>query len=482
VRVAIIGGGISGLSAAHTREQARRNGVDVEYVLFEATERLGGALRTEMVEGCVVEAGPDSFLTEKDWALDFCRQLGLGDQLISSQDAQRKSYILVRGRLVPIPDGLQFMVPTRILPVLFTPLFSWSTKLRMAREYFYRPNSPHRDETVAAMVERHFGPEVVERLADPLLSGVYGGDVARLSARAVLPRFVQMEAKYGSFSRGMLAARRRQSAKAATPPPLFTTLRDGMQRIADTIVAQLQPGSVRTSAAVRELALADGQWIVVPQHAAPERFHHVIVALSAPTAGAMLEKLSPELARELQGIAYSSSVTVTLGYNRSDLAALPAGFGFLVPHSEGKRMLACTFVHNKFPHRGNQEIGLIRCFLGGTRDEAILDASDQEILRVVKEELRETVKLQAVPRFERVYRWRGAMAQYETGHLERIARIDRLRTQLPGLALAGNAYRGIGVPDCIASGIAAADMVLQQMAPQARAQRSQDATTPQVPG
>jgi oxygen-dependent protoporphyrinogen oxidase len=206
-RVAIIGGGISGLSAAYSLEQRRQSGAPVEYVVFEASPRLGGVVFTESVDGCVIEAGPDSFLTEKPWAADLCRKIGLGDQLIGSNDAERKTYILVRNKLVVLPDGLVFMVPTKIMPTVGSSLFSVRTKMRMAAEWFQPPRKPTEDETVAAMVERHYGSEMVDLLADPLLSGVYGGEAAQLSVRAVLPRFVEMEAKHGSLGRAMLAAR-----------------------------------------------------------------------------------------------------------------------------------------------------------------------------------------------------------------------------------------------------------------------------------
>ena len=208
-RIAIIGGGISGLSAAFALEEKRRAGVPVEYVLFESSPRLGGVMVTDRVEGCLVEAGPDSFITEKPWAADLCRKIGLGDQLIGSNDSERKTYILTKGKLVVMPDGLMFMVPTKILPTVFSPLFSLRTKMRMAAEWFHPPHKASADETVAAMVERHYGPEMVDRLADPLLSGVYGGEASQLSVRAVLARFAEMEAKHGSLGRAMLAARKK---------------------------------------------------------------------------------------------------------------------------------------------------------------------------------------------------------------------------------------------------------------------------------
>jgi oxygen-dependent protoporphyrinogen oxidase len=470
-RIAIIGGGTSGLSAAITLERARAAGAELEYAIFEAAPRLGGVLITERVDDCLVEAGPDSFLTEKSWGLDFVRSLGLGDQLIGSNDPDRITYILVQGRLVPIPDGLMFMVPTKIAPIISTPLFSWGAKLRFAREYFQKPNARggERDETVAELVNRHFGPEMVERLADPLLAGVYGGAAADLSAAAVLPRFVEMEKKYGSLSRGMLQARKQRAAAstgapsaAASPPPLFTSLKGGMQQLVDTIVPQLAEGAARTGNKVVAIGRQDEKWMVAPEQGSMEEFDSVIMALPANQAGRLLERISAPLAEELQQVPYSSSMVVVGGYDLRDLAAAPPGFGFLVPRSEGRRILACTFVHAKFPHRAPPGRGLVRCFIGGWGNEAVLDTPDDEVFAAVAKDLRDIVGITAAPRFARVYRWRGAMAQYVRGHLARVRRIEELRCGIPGLELAGNAYRGIGVPDCIASGITAASDLLVQ--------------------
>lgn len=454
-RIAIIGGGISGLSAAFYLEKERQRGAPLEYVLFESSPRLGGSLLTEHADGCLIEAGPDSFLSEKPWAADLCRELGIAGQLIGSNDADRKTYILVKDRLVAIPDGLMFMVPTKVLPVVFSPLFSLGTKLRMAEEWFHPPRPVGSDETVAALVERHYGPEMVDRLADPLLSGVYGGEASGLSVRAVLPRFTEMEAKHGSLGRGMLAARKRMAGNKAPARPLFTSLKYGMQQLVDSLLARLPREAMRTASAVRGLRRDGDKWSVSTQNNGAEQLDSVILATPAPAAGALLAPVQAELARELGGVAYSSSVTVTLGYERAGLR-LPPGFGFLVPRSEGKRMLACTFVHNKFPHRAPQDRALIRCFLGGARDEEVMGWPELQIELAVRKELREILWLTQQPLFCRVYRWKGAMAQYGVGHLEKLERVERLRQQLPGLALAGNGYRGIGVPDCIRTGKEAA--------------------------
>jgi protoporphyrinogen/coproporphyrinogen III oxidase len=459
-RIAIIGGGISGLSAAFALEKQRRAGASLEYALFESSPRLGGVLVTERVDGCLVEAGPDSFLTEKPWASDLCSEVDLGDQLIGSNDADRKTYIVVNGKLVVIPDGLMFMVPTKITPTVLSPLFSARAKLRMAREWFHPPRKADTDETVASFVERHYGPEMVDRLADPLLSGVYGGEASELSVRAVLPRFAEMEAKHGSLGRAMLAARKKMASASKAPArPLFTSLKDGMQQLVDAVVSRLPASTLHVESLVQGIQRQDSGWVVSAGYAS-DHFDAVIVAIPAPAAADLLGMVSGDLTSELRGIKYTSSVTVNLGYDRSVRSSLPPGFGFLVPRSEGKRMLAATFVHNKFPHRAPEDRALLRCFIGGARNEQALQSSDEEVVGIVREELGQIIKLSADPLFTRVYRWKGAMAQYGVGHLERLQRIENLQRQLSGLALAGNGYRGIGVPDCVRSGTEAASRTL----------------------
>ncbi|HTR23391.1 MAG TPA: protoporphyrinogen oxidase [Terriglobales bacterium] len=466
-RIAIIGGGISGLSAAFALEEKRQGGAEIEYVVFESAARLGGVLVTDHVDGCLVEAGPDSFISEKPWAADLCRKIGLGDQLIGSNDADRKTYIVMRksgrDRLVVMPDGLMFMVPTKILPTVMSPLFSLRTKLRMAAEWFHPPHKATADETVAQMVERHYGSEMVDLLADPLLSGVYGGEASQLSVRAVLARFADMEAKHGSLGRAMLASRKKMAAMSKGPArPLFTSLKEGMQQMVDALLARIDPATLRTSSPVQSILSEDGGWTVSAGYQS-DRFDAVIVAAPARAMSALLSSVEANLSRELAEINYSSSVTVTLGYDEKVRRSLPAGFGFLVPRSAGHRMLAATFVHNKFPHRAPENRALVRCFLGGARDEEILSSSEDEILAIVRNELGQIINLRAEPLFSRVYKWKAAMAQYSVGHLERLERIKALCEKLPGLALAGNGFNGIGVPDCVRSGTEAATKVLSQM-------------------
>jgi oxygen-dependent protoporphyrinogen oxidase len=459
-RIAIIGGGISGLSAAFALEQLRRTGAPLEYVVYESSPRFGGVLLTEQVDGCIVEAGPDSFLTEKPWATELCGQIGLGDQLIGSNDAGRKTYILVDGRLVTLPDGLMFMVPTKILPAIASPLFSTRTKIKIAREWFHPPNKAEADESVASLIERHYNSEMVERLADPLLSGVYGGDANQLSVRAVLPRFAGMEAIHGSLGRAMLAGRKKTKQVTDRPSnPLFTSLKNGMQQMVDALLAELPASRLQPKTQVVKVRPQAGGWLLSASHGA-DQFDAVIIATTAPIAATLLQDADTSLAQELNGIAYSSSVTVALGFDQSVRSSLPTGFGFLVPRGEGKRILAATFVHHKFPHRAPENRALIRCFLGGTRDEPALHLSHEEILRIVREELRQILGVTAEPLFTRIYKWKAAMAQYNVGHLDRLDRIESLLQQRPSLALAGNGYRGIGVPDCVRSGKEAAGQAL----------------------
>jgi protoporphyrinogen/coproporphyrinogen III oxidase len=481
MRTAIIGGGIAGLAAAYELEKARGAGAAVEYTLFESRERLGGSLASEVVNGVVLERGPDSFLSEKPAGAELCRELGLGPELTPSNDANRKTYIVVRNRLVPLPDGLMFMVPTKLVPTALSGLFSPATKIRMALELLHPPRPSEQDESVASLVERHFGTEAVDRLADPLLSGIYGGDATQLSARTVLPKMVEMETQYGSLTRGMLAAHRQmrarmaeaqkngaaggaqggpRSGQAAGPRTIFTTLRGGMQQLVDALETRLTPAWVRKSTAVKELERLNSGWRVSVGDS-DGIYDAVIMASPAWATGVLLGGVDPVLGEELGGIPYSSSITVNLVYDEAKLGPLPDGFGFLVPAVEGRAMLACTFVHRKFLGRTPPGKAVLRAFLGGAKNEALLNESDEVLVATVRRELSEILGarvagIQIEPEATQVSRWRRAMAQYAVGHQERMKRIAARVAELPGLRLAGNAYDGIGIPDCIRTGRKAA--------------------------
>jgi len=426
---------------------------------------------SDRIGDCVVEGGPDSFLTEKPWAAQLCGELGIAGDLIGSNDSQRITYIVVKNRLVPMPDGLMFLVPTKLVPTALSPLFSLKTKCKMLGECLHPPHAAETDETVAQMVERHFGTEVVDRLADPLLSGVYGGDAASLSVRAVLPRFVEMEQKYGSLCRAMVASQKKlaemRKAPGYKPKPLFSSLKGGMQQLIDAVVARLDTQSLRTGVAVQNLKRSGAGWELVTP-AGTESFDAVIFATPARIASKMLAETDAQLAADLGSVQYSSSITVTMGYEREQLKACPPGFGFLVPRSEGRRMLAATFVHTKFPFRAPEDKALVRCFVGGAKDQEALKLSDEELTAMVRRDLREIAGIEAAPWFVRIYRWDRAMAQYTPGHLERIERIGATVKRMRNLAIAGNFYKGIGVPDCVRTGKEAA----QQMAALAREQHA----------
>lgn len=453
--VAIIGGGISGLSTAYYLSKA-----GIPSTLIEARPRLGGVVQTERIQNCVVEAGPDSFLSAKPWAMDLIRELGLEGEVIGSNDHQRKTFIRRNGRMVEIPDGLQFLVPTKILPMATSRLLSWPTKLRMALEWFRQPpaKSDH-DRSVAEFVEEHYGRGAVDYLAEPLLAGIYGGDPAKLSMRSVLPRFVELENKYGSLTRGVLAER--SAAPEGPRQPLFRTLRDGLgQLISAVSQASARTNFIhkpvetieRTSAGFR--LRIGGEWLEAEQ---------VVLACEAHQASRIVAEVDAPISALLGSIGYSSSMTVALGFDRNAVKRQMLGFGFLVPKRERGKLLACTWVGNKFPNRVPDSLALLRCFLGGAGNDAVLAESDDAVVRAVRQELQEIVSITAEPLFSKVYRWPRSMAQYTVGHAERIQELEARLESAAGLFVAGNGYHGIGVPDCIRMGKKAAERIAKSV-------------------
>jgi oxygen-dependent protoporphyrinogen oxidase len=453
-RIAIIGGGIAGLTAAFYLEKARRAGADLQWALFEKSDRLGGVIQTERHDGFVIEAGPDSFLSVKLDASQLCQELGIGDQLITSNDATRKTYILVKGKLIPIPQGLEFMVPTRIWPIATTPLFSLKTKLRMAGELFSSAQKNAGDESVGDFVRRHFGQEMVDRVAEPLLAGVYGGNAERLSIRAVLPRFAEMERKHGSLVRATLRAKALARPRAK-PQPLFTSLKNGMQQMVEALAAALPQSAIRLRQQNMTLRQVNDDW-QIESGGINDQFQAVLLAVPAPAAAGLLRQFHPSLIEGLAGIEYTSTAAVALAY---DQAELPPGHGFLVPRSEGRKLMACTFVHKKFSHRAPGDMKLLRCFFSSSRMPDLLTHSDEALQQFARQELKDILGLTAEPRFAQTFRWDRAMAQYETGHLDRVAAMEKIIAAMPGFHIIGNSFHGIGVPDCIKSARLAVEQV-----------------------
>jgi oxygen-dependent protoporphyrinogen oxidase len=396
-----------------------------EAVIIEPSPRLGGILRTEHIQGCIVEQGADSWLTSKPWAAELARDLGLGDQLTGSNDAARGTFIWKRGELVPFPEGMQLVSPTRALPILRSKLLSPHTKLRMGMDWFRKPKRfPERERTVGAMVSDHFGMEAVDYIAEPLLSGIYGGDPFELSATAVLPKLVEREKKTGSLVRGAQLPEREGA--------LFTTIRDGLEKLIEALSPkewiQARAEQIeRLDAGYR--VRVNGDWLECSR---------VIVACETHQAA----KLMPDL-ESLNRFRHSSASAVSLGFHRQDVTHPLNGFGMLVPKVERRKMTACTWMNTKFPHRVGEGFALLRCFFGN------LKLSDEEMVELASTELRETMGITAAPIFHTVSRWPKSLPLYEVGHEKRVAETERLIAALPGLQVIGSAFRGVGIPDCV---------------------------------
>lgn len=418
--VIIAGGGLSGLTAAFYLQQRK-----IPFRLIEPQPRLGGVMRTDLIDGFTVEAGPDSWLTTKPWAAELLGAAGLGDQIIGCKEENRKTWIWRDGRLIRYPEGFQLMVPTSAIAILRSPLLSLGAKVKMGLEWFRRPmeRAPG-DRPVAEFVRDHFGQEAVDYLAEPLLSGIYGGEPALLSAESVLPKFIELERKYGSVARGV-------RAEPAKDPPAsaFQALRGGFQQLVDRLSVPYE--RARIEAVERGRARIGGEWVEAD---------HVILACGARASADALQQLDATLANLLAAIQYSSATVVALGYRREQIQRPLDGFGFLIPKKERKRMTACTWVSSKWDYRAPEGLALFRCFVGDVAPGAEEEALDG---------MRKYMGVTAEPLFTRTYQWPESMAQYHVGHKQRIADIEARLSQYPGLHLLGNAFHGIGVPDVI---------------------------------
>jgi protoporphyrinogen/coproporphyrinogen III oxidase len=461
-RIAVIGGGISGLAAAHRLIELDPT---AQVTLFEASARLGGVLQTELHDGWLIERSADMFTTREPWALELCRRIGLADELIETDAQFRKAYVVRRNKLVPVPEGFTLMSPAKIWPIVTTSLLSPLGKVRLAWEYFTPTRKDNADESLESFVVRRFGREAFDRLIQPLIGGIYTADPAKLSLAATLPQFLEMERKHGSLIRGMRAkgtGDRVQGTGARYG--LFLAPRDGMQRLVEAVAARLPPSSIRLNTVVERIDRANDQWRLTVG-VETESFDEIILAAPGAVSSRLLASVDAELAALLGKIEYAGCSVAVLGVRRQQIAWLPPCFGFVVPAIENRKIIAGSFASVKFPGRAPEGKLLIRVFIGGALQPALGRLPDDEIRRIVLQELSELIGLSGEPEFCDVVRWQEHMPQYHVGHLDLVRQIEERAAELPHFALAGNAYRGVGVPFCVRSGEQAAERVIAANCP-----------------
>jgi oxygen-dependent protoporphyrinogen oxidase len=470
--VAVIGGGISGLAASHRVTELQPG---VQLTLFEASNHLGGVLQTERHDGWLIERSADMFTTREPWALDLCKRLGIADELIETDARYRRAFVVRRGRLMPVPEGFTLMSPAKIWPVVTTPILSPLGKLRLAYEYFVPARRDAGDESLESFATRRFGREAFERLIQPLIGGIYTADPSKLSMAATLPQFVELERKKGSVARGMRGQKSDgtpgTNPKSQIPNPkseasgarygLFVAPRDGMQRLVDAIAARLPAGSIRLNSAVERVERNDAGWRVhIRGGAAPELFDELIVAAPGPVTSRLLKGVDAPLASLIERIPHAGCSVAIVGCRRDQIEHPLNGFGFVVPAIEKRKIIACSMASVKFAGRAPEGKVLLRVFIGGALQPELGELSDGEIRAIVLNELSELIGLRGEPEFCEVARWPGTMPQYHVGHLDLVQQIEERAAAIPHFALAGNAYRGVGVPQCIHSGEQAAEKVI----------------------
>jgi len=458
-RIAVIGGGISGLAAAHRLAELQPA---VKVTLFEASHRLGGVLETIRRDGFLIERSADMFTTKDPWAWDLCRRVGLEEQLLNTNAAFRRSFVVHRGKLVPIPEGFTLMSPAKMLPVLKTPLLSWSGKARLAWERFVPPRRDGTDESLHDFATRRLGREVYDRLVQPLIGGIYTADPTRLSMQAAMPEFVAMEKEFGNLTRGM----REKATKTIREGTgarygMFLALRDGMSSLIDAIANHLPADCVQLNSSIQRIRRHENHWqLTVDGESEPREFDALILATRAPHAAALLQEADSRLSDALASIQYASAAVPILGYRRDQITHPLDGFGFVVPFVEKRQILSGSFTSIKFPARAPDDSVLFRVFIGGACQEELVGLTDDELYEIAKRELAELLGVRGEPQVRELVRWNHAMPQYHLGHLDRIAKIEQIASSLPAFALAGNAYRGVGIPFCVRSGELAAERVL----------------------
>ena len=461
-RMAVVGGGISGLAAAHRLIELDPY---CELTLCEAGSRLGGVLSTVRQDGFEVEQSADNFITTVPWAVDLCSRLGISDQLVQTNPANRRAYVVRRGRLYTLPDGFLMMAPTRLWPLAVTPILSPWGKLRAAMEFFIPPRKDPSDESMAHFVRRRLGRETFDRLVEPLVSAVYAADMEKLSLLATLPRFREMELKHGSLIRAMrhqMKSRRQAKTKTESGArySMFVTLREGLSSMVGAIAARLPDGAVRLDTPVERIEPDGDGWRLSLGGSAAERFDGVIVATPSGTAARLFQSVDRELAGEVGSIEHSGTAVVSLGYDRQQVGHPMEGAGAVIPATENSPILACSFSSQKYSHRAPEGKVLLRVFVGGARHAELAEMDDRELLPLVTERAGRLLDIRGEPGFRNIAHWPGTMPQYHVGHKELVAGIEARIARLPHLELAGNAYHGVGIPDCIHGGEQAAERLL----------------------
>jgi len=464
MKLTIIGGGIAGLSAAY---YASRNTQHVEITLLESDSRWGGKITTDRAtfdDGqFIIEGGPDTFLATKPYATALCKELGLGERLHGTNPNQKNTYVLHRNKLEPLPDGLAMMIPTNIQAILKTQLVSWFGKARMGLDFVQPAKNVNGDESLGAFVSRRLGREAYENLIEPLMSGIYAGDGDQLSLASTFPYLRDLELKYGSLARGALEMRKRSNGKSVQGSrSAFLTPTTGLAEIVEKLVESLKSKvNLRLNTKALRITNYQSRYLVELEDGSSLDSDSIILATPAFVSGTLLASLNPTLASDLQSIPYASTATVTLAYRQSDLTRPLDGYGYVIPRREGRKALACTWTSTKFPHRAPDGYALIRIFIGRAGQD--IPWNENDLLELAKEELNLTLNITAEPILSRVFTWDKAMPQYNLGHPEILKRIDAALEDHPGLALAGNGYRGIGIPDCIHSGELAVEKIAQEL-------------------
>ena len=460
-RVAIIGGGISGLAAAHRLVELAP---DVQIVLFEREGRLGGVLETVHEHGFQVETSADNFITTVPWGVDLCKRLGLGDALIQTNPAHRRTFVVRRGRLHKLPDGFLMMAPTRMWPLAVTPILSPMGKLRAGLEYLIPPRKDDGDESMAGFVRRRLGREVFERLVEPLVSAVYAADMEKLSVLATLPRFRDMEREHGSLIRAMrreMRSRRKSESESGARYSMFLTLRHGLSSMVDAIRDRLPQGAVRLQTEVEGIEPCDRGWRLLVANGAAEEFDAVIVATPGPMAARLLEPIDAEPAGRLASVQYEGTAIVSAAYRREQIAHRLDGMGVVVPSIERSPILAVSFSSQKYAHRAPEGKVLLRAFVGGARCPEMAEMDADRLVPLVLGELAELLGIRGDPIYRITSHWPRTMPQYHVGHAELVERIEGAVAKLAGLELAGNAYHGVGIPNCIHTGEQAAERIVE---------------------